>query len=589
MNHRKKHSKHNPLVGLCEQICTPTADWCEENIYLSSRVPTVRPGQWRVENSAAVCRPGGVLEALDDPDVESVVVAKGSQTGLTTTAYCWLAKCMCTDPASALIVMNSTQDARDKSAETWRPIWEDSPALRSFLPACLRKDWTKLYQLINRSPVYWIGANSPGRLGAKPIRRLILDEVDKYPDRFGGGKERREAGASALAEQRVKTFRDSGLAKILKFSTPTVETGEVQKSYIAGDQRKLCVKCHACRAEQIMAWSGFKINMELAKTDPGAAVAGAHYACVHCGAPWSDQQRWAAIDKGVWKPTVTPQDPRCRSFHVPSWLSKLVKIEYLAAQWIKAQSSQSALQDFINSECGEPFLQIDNRIKDAVFAELEGEYAEGDKPFATPIYLTDSRKVVFGGCDVQKGYLVPVFRQFTEGGDSGLIWAGDIANFHELDKLAERFGAEYVIVDCRYRTREVQEWAAEHAGYIPSMGVVRRGRVLFSYQQTNIDEGRRSGAGRMITTIDYDADMLKDILALQIQKREGGRRWMIPRGYAANKTYVEQMIAERLVNGRWLNPQGRPNHYWDAECLTLLAAIASGIFGNQYQSQDAAE
>jgi hypothetical protein len=119
------------------------------------------------------------------------------------------------------------------------------------------------------------------------------------------------------------------------------------------------------------------------------------------------------------------------------------------------------------------------------------------------------------------------------------------------------------------------------------MGVVRRGRVLFSYQQTNIDEGRRSGAGRMITTIDYDADMLKDILALQIQKREGGRRWMIPQGYAANKDYIEQMTAERLVNGRWLNPQGRPNHYWDAECLVLLAAIASGVFGNQYQDATA--
>ena len=498
---------------------------------------------------------------------------------MTTTVYCWLAKCLALDPGSALIVMNSTQDARDKAAETWRPMWEDSPRLKQFLPANRRREWTKLYQLINKSPVYWMGANSPGRLASKPIRRLILDEVDKYPRKFGGDKERREAGAAALAEQRTKTFRQTGLAKIVVFSSPTTEHGEVSKRYDTGDRRHLWVKCHACGVSQVMVWQSFRVDMKLAKTDPAAAVSGAHYECPHCHAEWSDIHRWAAIDAGEWRPTVQAQDPRCRSFWLPSWCSKMVTHSYLAAQWIKAQEGVGWLQDFINSECGEPFVHFDTRIKDDQFAQIEGDYAEGEKWMDAPAYKRESDSMVLGGVDVQKGYLVAVFRQFDADGNSGLTWSGDVANFDALDELAARFDARWVFCDQRYRTREVQEFCVAHPGYIPSMGQGFRARSLFSSQVVDVDEGRRSGgSGRRIEVVTFDPDMLKDILAATIQRTEGFPDWRVPRGYSTNEKYSRQMTAERNVNGRWMNPRNLPNHYWDAECLVLLCAIRVGFF-----------
>ena len=577
----------NPLVGMQPPTHAGVVDWIEEHVYLSPRVPTASPGQWRREAVPGICAPGGPLEALDDPLVESCVVCKGSQTALTTTAYAWLAYCCATDPGSSLIVMNSTQDARDKSAESWRPMWEDSPRLQRYLPASRRKDWTKLYQLVNRAPVYWVGANSPGRLGAKPIRRLLLDEVDKYPEKFGGGKERREAGAAALAEQRTKTFRQKGLAKIFKFSTPTTDQGEIARSYEQGDKRKLYVKCHACRKEQIMTWASFRVDMDLARTDPGAAVAGAHYECPHCKAAWSDQHRYKAIGKGEWRQTAQARDPKCRSFWFPSWCSVMVTHQYLAAQWIKAATGKSALQDFINSECGEPFVSYENMIRDTVFAELEGGYREGQDwitvdPYAALYPQTGEKKtsVVVIGCDVQKGYLRPVVRRFVAPGDSGLIWRGQVADFAALDKLAERFGAEWVFIDQRYRTREVQEWCFEHAGYIPCLGVSRKSRSLFTVQTLDLDEGKRGQGrtGRVIESLAHDPDMVKDILANQIQRAPTARRWMVPQGYAGNAEYVGEMTAERNINGRWENLQHRANHDWDAECLCLLGAIRLGYF-----------
>jgi len=577
-----KFHQHNPLRGIALDVLRSTVEWCAEHIYLSPRIPTARPGQWRSDNVAALCRPGGLMDALDDVETETVVVAKGSQTALTTTAYCWLAKCIATDPGSALIVMNSTQDARDKAAETWRPMWEDSPRLKQYLPTCRRKDWTKLYQLLNRSPVYWIGANSAGRLGAKPIRRLILDEVDKYPTKFGGSDERREAGAAALAEQRTKTFRQSGLAKILKFSTPTLDTGEIWRSYEQGDQRKLYVKCHACGGEQVMLWASFRIDMDLARSDPGAAVAGAHYECPHCKQPWTDAQRWAAIDAGEWRPTVKARDPLCRSFWLPSWCSKMVTHTYLAAQWIKAQDGTAGLQNFVNGECGEPWRHYENQVRDSVFSVLEGVYEEGEKFTEIEPYKTEYKEresFVLCGCDVQKGYLVPVFRQFVRGGDSALVWSGTVMDFAALEGLRAKFGAEFVFVDRRYRQREVDEWAFAHTGYIPCEGVRTRARSLFSVGVIDLEEGRSRHTGqRTVATISFDPDQIKDLLAATVQKAKGTPRWLVPKGYPSNTTYCAQMTAERCINGRWINGQNKANHLWDSECLCLLAAIQLRIW-----------
>lgn len=578
----------NPLAGISADEKTATADWCEGHVYMSPRVPTARPGQWSRDTVSALCRPGGPLDALDDRNVETVVVMKGAQTAMTTTAYAWLAKELCNDPGSTLIVMSSTQDARDKASETWRPMWEDSPRLRGKLPPNRKRDWTKLYQLLSGSPVYWVGANSPGRLASKPIRRLLLDEEDKYPSGFGrGSKDRRqaatasEAGARELAIQRTKTFRQSGLAKIVEISTPTDERGPIATAHKNGDQRKLYVPCPTCGVHQVMTWQGFRIDMELGARDAAAAAALAHYECTACKAKWTDGDRYAAIDKGEWRATAKPVDPLCRSFHMPSWCSKFVTHSYLATQWMRAQGNRSALQDFINAECGEPFVHYENQLRDSAFLALEGEYIEGETFATVKAYAKqyeEADAVVIGSCDVQKGYLVPVFRQFVRGGDSGLVWSGTCANFRALDELAEKYGAQYVFPDMRYRTREVQEWCHAHPGYIPAMGVSTRARALFTESRLNIDEGRSSGAGREIVYLTYDADMLMDILVLQIQRAEEAHRWLLPRGYSSNADYIAQLTAERSANGRWINPGDRPNHLSDAERLCLLGSIWLGYF-----------
>lgn len=568
-----------------------TAAWAAEKVYLSPRIPTSEPGQWRASNVAAICAKGGPYESLDDSKVETVVICKGAQTAMTTSAYIWLAHMLDIDPSSALIVMNSTQDAREKSGETWKPLWEDSHKLQRFMPNDRRKCWTNLYQRINGSGVYWVGANSAGRLASKPIRRLVLDEEDKYPRQFGStnkgkqslaaGGQNPEAGAAQLAMQRVKAYRKKGQAKILRMSTPTDDQGGIWSAYQNGDKRHFYVRCNACNTEQVMVWQNFVIDMTLAKENPGAAVSGAHYKCPHCAAKWTDDQRYTAIDAGEWKPTSQALDPKCRSYWFPSWLSKFVTTGYLAAQWIQAQHTISGLQDFINSECGEAFIRYDNALRDDQFAQLEGEYKEKSKWIENQLYAEQYEQpieaVTLGGVDVQKNYLVATFRQFTRNGDSGLVWHGTVDSLETLERIAGELVADWIFIDERYRSREIQEWAYMHSGYVPCQGVATRAKSLFSVNELDLDLGKRGqGMGRKITTISHDADALKDILSDIIQRRR--KRWLVPKGYATNAEYCAQMSVERCINGRWVNPRNKANHAWDSEILCLLGAVWLGYF-----------
>jgi hypothetical protein len=160
------------------------------------------------------------------------------------------------------------------------------------------------------------------------------------------------------------------------------------------------------------------------------------------------------------------------------------------------------------------------------------------------------------------------------GGDSGLIWAGHVADFAELDKKAAEYNAQFILVDCRYRTQEVNEWCAGHAGYIPCLGQQRTGATIFSVNTIDMDSGHRGGNGRLIEVISHNPDQLKNILADQMQQATGARRWLVPTYYSQNAAYCEQMTAEKNINGKWQPiPAAKPNHYWDAEVLNLLAAI----------------
>jgi len=535
--------------------------WAEKHIYLSTRQATGFPGYYR-SNLTPYVR--GIFDALQDVTISRVTVEKGAQTGLTLAGYIWLCRCMVEDAGPILLVYPSEAVARSASETRLMPMIEDSPILREEMPED-RDEWTKLQYRMKRATVNWVGSNSPANLASRPVRYLFLDEVDKYPV-----DNQTEGSPIALAEQRTKTFWNR---KIFKISTPTVPEGAVHSCYIAGDQRRFYVPCWKCGEMQFLTWSQVKW--------PEGKPEEACYECNKCGAKWNESKRDAAVLKGEWRATAVAKDKSHGSFHLSSLYSLWTKFGRLAERFVRAKAYPNELQDFINSELGEPFIHYDNSIRDSEFIQLEGNYAELEKwtdakPYKE-FYIAKERWTL-GGVDVQKGYLVSAFREFVQGGDSGLIYAAEIANFDTLEELANKTDPKFILMDNRYRTQEVNDWCAEHIGYIPTQGVTRHSSVVFSIVPTNIDEGTRNQKeGRVLEVIHFNPDAVKDILADVIQRRH--KKWLIPDRYSAKEAYCRQMTAEKNINGKWQAiPAGRPNHFWDAEVLCLLGAIRFGIW-----------
>lgn len=546
----------------------PVWRWAERAVVLSTRQATSFPGPYRSSITPYV---RGPMEAFSDPRVWKITLAKGAQTGGTLVEYVCALWAMCEDPGPIMFVYPNADLARSASESRVMPMIDDSPIVAGEKTED-PDEYTKLQYRLRRCTVNWVGSNSPANLASRPVRYLFLDEVDKYP-----GHTDREADAVSLAIQRTKTFWNR---KIFITSTPTTPEGAVWVSFLDGDQRRFFLPCHKCGVMQWLKWGQVKFD---SKATPDKAAAEAHYECEACRAKWTDQDKRRALPAGEWRSTGRATTSGHASFHLSSLYAPWTTWAQLVQRFMRTKQYPNELQDFVNSELGEPWIQIDNQIKDAAFAKLEGDYTEGQKFAEVEAYKGKYDKVdaaVIAGVDVQKGYLVATLRQWVIGGDSGLVWHGTVANLEALDKLCDVHGVQWVMIDRRYRTREVDEFALAHVGFVPCEGVKTRVKALYSSSTIDLDEGRsRAGGDRVIGIINHDADQLKDILAGLIQRDENAPAWLVPKGYASNEDYCKQMSSERRVNGKWVLLNQRANHAWDTEVLTLLGAIRFGYYG----------
>jgi len=533
----------------------PLWQWAEGNIVLTDRQSTAFPGPYRTRLTPYVRM---IMDALDDPAIHTVVVEAGAQTGKTVTAYAWLVRSVVCDPGPCLVCYPSEDLARSNSQTRIQPMFEDSPAAAAVLPADRKAYWQTLQYRVNGCVVHLTGASSPAQVSSRPIRYLLCDEIDKFPPEAG-----KEADPVSLAIQRTKTFWNR---KILLVSTPTTPDGQIHRHAMRGDMRRWFVPCPHCAARQTLVWTQVK-------WDEGKPAT-AHYECAECGKPWTELQKRAAVSAGEMRPTQQAPEAGVASFHLSSLYAPWVALPDLAAKFLRTKANPVELRDFINSDLAEPYIASDMRIRDGALAEREADYAEGAE-----YYRAEGLKTaVFGGVDVQQAELVAVFRQFTEHGDSALMFKGRLHTFSELDALATRFGAFGVCIDCRYRSAEVYEASIAYRGFWPVAGVPSfRIPAIFEVQTRNIDEGKRGAAtGRVVSILVANSNALLTMLAERVEQLTGVPKWRLYRGAAADEQYVREMTAMYRANGVWVNPRKLPEHYADAEKLALLAAEYAG-------------
>ena len=278
---------------------------------------------------------------------------KGAQIGATESANNFIGYIIDNSPGPTLMVMPTDETVKRNSKIRIAPMIEATPNLRGKIatPKSRDGDNTVLQKSFPGGVLIMTGANSAVGLRSMPIRYLILDEVDGYPEDLDG-----EGSPIELAKKRTATFPKR---KILGISTPTVDgVSAIQKQFLNTDQRRYFVPCPHCQHKQYFKFE----NLRWDKGKPESVL----YFCEGCGVGIEERHKGTMLkEKGYgglaeWIATVPElSTPRKAGYHLnslyspPGWYSWVDA----ARDWEDAQGDVTKIKTFTNTVLGECYVE----------------------------------------------------------------------------------------------------------------------------------------------------------------------------------------------------------------------------------------
>lgn len=276
-------------IGLRPDPEYKVSEWADKHRVLSSN--SAEPGPWRTARTPYMRE---IMDALaPDNGIEEVVFMKPAQIGGSEAGNNWIGSIIDMGLGPTMIVQPTVSTADAYSKERIAPMIDDSPTLRTKVPKPKGKDGTNntSYKEFKGGYLVITGANSAAELSSRPVRNLMLDEVDRYPLDVDGQGE-----PEGLARKRTDTFL--GTRKIFLASTPTLKGfSRIEQSYSLTDQRKYFVPCLHCGEYQTLEWG----QITWVNDDPSTAS----YACAHCGVAIDEADKVKMLEAGAWRATAT--------------------------------------------------------------------------------------------------------------------------------------------------------------------------------------------------------------------------------------------------------------------------------------------
>lgn len=547
-----------------------------------------------------------LMDAARFPSVDTCIICKSPQTGGSEACLNLLGHAIDHYPGPALVVYPDAPTAKEVSRDRLLPMLQDSPRLRQYLTGDLG-DESSIRINLKHMPIYLGWSGSVSRLGSKPIRTLILDELDKYQNVA------READSQVLAEKRTITW-EGRRRLIMKISTPTTETGPIWVAYTeeANARFNWMAVCPYCGKAQLMDFDRIKWPSDIRDPETVLKDKLAWYECEHCGEHWDDEDRNKAVRNGQWVERdsglelfahLEQERPLKIAFHIPAWISYFVSLSAIAHAFLRYNKSQrlADLKDFLNQFKAEPWREtLIERKEDQILA-LCDDRPRGIVP--GPVDGVPRVAALVAGIDTQAHDFRYVIRAFAFGAEeeSWLIQCGQAPTFAALDDIMWRSsyhdpdGREYrvrlAVIDAMGypgKTKAVYAWCAQHRNTaIPYQGKQRLSNPIatsyLDYFPGN--DGKKLKIPGGITLWRCDTTFFKNELAekLGVASDDPGafhlhsntvRRSIGIDSESNLAAYASEMCAEvynteKLV---WENPKNKPNHYWDCEVMASVAA-----------------
>lgn len=282
-----------------------------------------------------------IYDAISDPRTQIVVCKLPSQDGKTELVNNFVGRAIDIDPGPILILQPTVDLGEAWSKDRLAPMLRDSPSLRGKVRDARSRDAdnTILHKKFAGGHLTIVGSNSASGVSARPIRDVLVDEVDRCAKSAGS-----EGDPIRLAFRRATTFRRG---KKLLISSPTVlGDSRIDSEYMLGTQEELEVPCPHCGEYQRLVWGaqltyGLKWEGDDAKT--------AHYVCQHSGCVIEEYHKAGMIEKYRWVARAPQNGPFRRSFWKNALASNLVSWRSLVQEWLDIQGKMLELQTFINT------------------------------------------------------------------------------------------------------------------------------------------------------------------------------------------------------------------------------------------------
>lgn len=553
------------LMNPPEQITV--SEWAEKYRMLDSKSSAI-PGPWSNDITPYLV---GVMDEFNNYETQKIIFVKPTQVGGTEALQNMIGYIVMQDPASTMIVYPTETLAKSVSENRLQPMLKITPELAK------RFDENSQLLELQFDGMYLTlaGSNSPSSLSSKPIRFVLMDEVDKYPGSSG-----KEADPIKLAIERAKTFHDK---KIYITSTPTLKTGHIWKEKESADiEKHYFVPCPHCGEYIELKFSNIRFPDEEGMSYIDRAEF-ATYVCQECGCIITDADKNNMIRHGEWR-IVRHNTKYVRSvaFWINTLYSPFVRWADIVKEFLTTKDDPELFQNFVNSWLAEAWEDTKLKISAELVLERQTELPE---------YIVPSwAKLLTAGVDVQKNSFYWSIRAWGDYLTSQNIAHGQALSFDDIDNV---MNAQYMnengepmivnlcLVDSGDQTDMVYDFCATHSDYaLPVKGSSHAQLSNYKLSKVNRPDSKAMG----ITLVLVDGGAYKDMIAGRMQRPNGRGSWMVYKG--CDMEYATQVTAEHKVSVKrgnttkqvWQTKTNHAdNHYLDTEVYNAAAADILGV------------
>ena len=543
------------------------SEWAEKYRILDAK-SSAMPGPWSNSVTPYLV---GIMDEFNNYETEEIIFCKCTQLGGTEAAQNIVGYIVSQDPSPTMIVYPTDTLAKSVSENRLKPMFRSTPEIAKKFDensSLLELQFDGMY-------ISLVGSNSPANLASKPIRFLIMDEVDKYP-----GASNKEADPIKLARKRTKTFHNR---KIYITSTPTLKTGHIWKAKENADiEKHYFVPCPHCGEYIELKFQNIRFpdDKDMSYADRAEFAV---YVCQECGCVITDNDKHTILHRGEWRAVRhNTKYVRKVAFWINTLYSPFVRWADIAKEFLSTKDDPEEFQNFVNSWLAEPWEDTKLRTSADLVMERQTEL---------PAYVLPSwTKLLTAGVDVQETSVYWVIRAWGDYLTSQNIAHGQALSFEEIDQImnleyATETGEPMIVnlclVDSGDQTDMVYDFCVAHSEYaVPVKGASHE--LMGYYKISTIDKAGSSANGMPLVLV--DGGKYKDMIAGRMQRPNGRGSWMVYSG--CDYEYATQVTAEHKVNKKkngvvrqvWVPKHSHgANHYLDAEVYALAAADIRGV------------